>query len=159
MWGLFHYLMVCISKDKWQSVNAGHGSLHKLGIRKFSLLPASLPFFFLTSLLSWKISDCNDFHLCKRHDINCFKNWFEPERRDSLPYVSFSLPFIYVLPLRSFLWSSFRVSLPWDRHKYTHTHTPWRRHLPLRSINRTKQLVKKCFSLAEEMASSYLKIC
>lgn len=78
--GCFHYLMVCISKDKWQSVNARDGSLRKLLIRKFSLLFPSLHPSLFSFSLPCKIPNSSEFHLSKRHDISCFKNLFEPEK-------------------------------------------------------------------------------
>lgn len=42
---------------------------------------SSLPLSFLTLFISCKISNSTEFHLSQRHDISCFKNWLEKEKK------------------------------------------------------------------------------
>lgn len=128
--GCFHYLMVCISSDKWQSINTGDCSLQKLVIRKFSPPFHPPPASFLTLFLSCKISNSDEFHLCKRHDINCFKNWFEKEKeliwtRDTLFTLKSLSHFPLFLDATLFFFLFFMqviAPLRWaDRQMNTHT--------------------------------------
>lgn len=45
--GCFHYLMVCISNGKWESINPGDGSHQEL-VRRNALLPSTHPPSFLS---------------------------------------------------------------------------------------------------------------